>query len=506
MNIYILFAIAMIPILWLIVSLGASLLEAHTSALSVLIITLVLALLVWKMPAPDAATAALEGAALGMWPILIVIISAIFTYKLSVHTKSMELIKQMLSGISTDKRIQVLVLAWGFGGFLEAISGYGTSVAIPASILIVLGFEPLFAAVVCLIANTVPTAFGAVGIAVTTLSKVTGLEAGILSYYIALQLSVFIVILPFVLVALTSKSLKGLKGMLGITLVSGLAFVIPQLLAARFLGEQLPTLIGSLCSMGATILWARYFHKDKRAVSPIKISLKQGIIAWFPYILIFVLIILTSPLVPPVSKVLEHIKSSVIIYTGRNASPMVFKWLSTPGTMIMISAIIGGLVQGAKLKEIIKVFGATLKQMWKSSITVLSIVAVAKVMSYSGMITAIATVLVKSTGSFFPFISPMIGTLGTFVTGSDTSSNVLFGALQNEVAGSIHANPYWLAAANTAGATAGKMISPQSIAVATSATGMIGYEGRIFKSTARFCIVYVAVLGILVYVGSFLLK
>lgn len=506
MNTYILFALAVIPILWLIVSLGASLLEAHVSALSVLLITLVLALLVWKMPAPDAATAALEGAALGFWPILIVIISAIFTYKLSVHTKSMDLIKQMLSGISTDQRIQVLVLAWGFGGFLEAISGYGTSVAIPASILIVLGFDPLFAAVICLISNTVPTAFGAVGIAVTTLSKVTGLEAGTLSYYIALQLSVFIVLLPFVLVALTSKSLKGLKGMFGITLVSGLAFVIPQLLAARFLGEQLPTLIGSLCSMGMTILWARLFHKDKKAAPAGAITIGQAIVAWFPYILIFALIILASPLIPPVGGALDHIKSSAVIYTGKNAEPMVFKWLSTPGTMIMLSAVIGGLVQGAGLREIVKVFGATLRQMWKSSVTVLSIVAVAKVMSYSGMITAIATVLVKSTGTFFPLISPMIGTLGTFVTGSDTSSNVLFGALQNEVAGSIHANPYWLAAANTAGATAGKMISPQSIAVATSATAMTGSEGSIFKRTARFCIVYVAILGVLVYAGSFVFR
>lgn len=506
MNTYILFALAMIPILWLILSLGASLLEAHISALSVLLITLVLALLVWKMPALDAATAALEGAALGFWPILIVIISAIFTYKLSVHTKSMDLIKEMLSGISTDKRIQVLVLAWGFGGFLEAISGYGTSVAIPASILIVLGFDPLFAAVICLISNTVPTAFGAVGIAVTTLSKVTGLEVGPLSYYIALQLSVFIVLLPFVLVALTSKSLKGLKGMFGITLVSGVAFVVPQLLAARFLGEQLPTLVGSLCSMGMTILWARLFHKDKKAAPAGRITVGQAIIAWFPYILIFVLIILTSPLIPPVGSALDHIKSSVVIYTGKNPSPMVFKWLTTPGTMIMISAVVGGLVQGARPVEIVKVFGATLKQMWKSSITVLSIVAVAKVMSYSGMITAIATVLVKSTGSFFPLISPVIGTLGTFVTGSDTSSNVLFGALQNEVAGSIHANPYWLAAANTAGATAGKMISPQSIAVATSATAMTGSEGSIFKRTARFCIIYVVILGILVYAGSFVFK
>jgi lactate permease len=502
MNIYILFIFALVPILWLVISMGASLLKAHIATFSVLLITIVLALVIWQMPVINALTAALEGALLGLWPIMIVIISAIFTYKLSVHTKSMDLIKQMLSNISTDRRIQVLVLAWAFGGFLEAISGYGTSVAIPASILIVLGFDPIFAAVICLISNTVPTAFGAAGIAVTTLSAVTGLETQHLSWFIALQLSPFILLMPFILVIITSKSIKGLKGVIGITLVSGLAFVIPQLVAAYFLGEAMPTLLGSLCSLTATILWARIFHKDKCAAASKPIGIRQAIIAWLPYILIFLLIILTSPLFSALSKLLEHVKTSITVYTGQNPGHLNFKWLSSPGTLIFISAIIGGLVQGAKIRDIFRVFIATLKQMTASTITVLSIIAASKVMSYSGMITVIATVLVKATGSFFPLVSPMIGMLGTFITGSDTSSNVLFGALQKEVATSIGANPYWLAASNTAGATAGKMISPQSIAVATSATGLAGYEGKILKSTAKFCVVYVIVLGLIIYFGS----
>lgn len=235
MNELILFLVAVIPILWLLTTLGMSMLEVHTAAFTSLVISMLLAFAVFDIDLSGVMTAALEGALYGVWPILAVIISAVFTYKLALHTKSMDLIKVMLSHISSDSRIQVLILAWGFGGFLEAISGYGTSVAIPASILIVLGFEPLFAAVVCLIANTVPTAYGAVGIAITTLSKVTGLEVDLLNFYVSIQLSLFIILCPFVLVVITGRGLKGLKGVLGITLVSGVAFLIPQLLAARFL-------------------------------------------------------------------------------------------------------------------------------------------------------------------------------------------------------------------------------------------------------------------------------
>lgn len=496
------FLIALIPILWLIIALGTSLLEVHLTSFISLVLAMVLAYTAFGMSASNVLSAALEGALLGLWPILAVIISAIFTYKLALHTKSMELIKVMLSGISTDRRIQVLVLAWGFGSFLEAISGYGTSVAIPASILIALGFEPLFAAVVCLIANTVPTAYGAVGIAVTTLSKVTGLEVGLLNFYIALQLSLFIVLLPFVLVIITGK---GLKGVTGITLVSGIAFVIPQLLTAMFLTEQLPTLVGSLCSLGATILWAKLFHKDKKSSEVEKISSNKALLAWLPYLLIFVFIILTSPLAQPISQLLEHCKTVVTIYTGKSASVMTFKWIDSPGTLIFLAAVMGSLIQGARLADILRIFLATFKQMWKSGITVLSIVSVARVMGYSGMIASVAAMLIKSTGSFYPFISPFIGTLGTFLTGSDTSSNILFGALQKEAAVLIDINPYWLAASNTAGATAGKMISPQNIAVATSAAGLAGYEGRIFRKTIGYCLIYVVILGVLIYVGGWML-
>lgn len=499
------FVIALIPIIWLIVALGILKLPAHKSCSIALGGTALLAVLAYKMPVINAYSAIFEGAAVGLWPIMIVITAAIFSYNLSIHTGSMNIIKNMLSGVSSDRRIQVLILAWSFGGFLEAVAGYGTAVAIPAGILAALGFEPIFAAVLCLVANTVPTAFGAVGIPVTTLAGITNLDVLPLSYKISLQLVLFIIIIPFILIIMTIRSIKGIKGMAGIALASGVAFAIPQVFAARYLGAELPALLGSICSMGVTIFIAKKSKSNKESTSPNSlITFSQGIIAWLPYILIFAFVILTSPLFPSISGVLGHVKTSATIYLGKGASPTIFKWIASPGTLIILASVIGGLIQGARFSDILHVFASTLKQLWKSTITVLSIVALAKVMGYSGMITSIADILVKVTGRLFPVISPLIGTLGTFLTGSDTSSNILFGKLQTEVAGSIHVDPYWLAAANTSGATAGKMISPQSIAVATSATGLIGSEGKIFTQTVKFCIVYVIALGILVLLGSWI--
>lgn len=499
MNIYILFFIALIPIVWLMVSLGVLKIPGHITCSITLIITLILALIVWKMPLSSALTAALEGVALALWPIIIVIVAAVFTYNLSIYTKSMDVIKKMMIGITTDKRIQVLILAWGFGGFLEAIAGFGTAVAIPASILAALGFDPIFAAVICLIANTTPTAFGAIGIPVTTLAKVANLDVNQLSYAVGIQLSILIVIVPIVLVMLTGKSVKAIKGVFGITLVSGLAFAIPEVLAAKYIGAELPAILGSIVCMGATILMAKVFYKKTAANDAEKISFRQGFLAWLPFILVFMFVMASSSLFPVINKALSQVATTVGIYNGPHAKPYTFVWLSTPGTLIIVATFIGGLIQGAKFGQIVGVLGKTIKQMSKSAITIISIVALAKVMGYSGMIKSIAIVLVAITGSYYPLIAPIIGALGTFVTGSDTSANVLFGGLQAQVATNLHLSPYWLAAANTGGATAGKMISPQSIAIATAATGLVGSEGKILSQTIKFCIPYVIILGLITY-------
>lgn len=513
MNEYILFFIAIVPIIWLIVSLGALKLPAHKTCFFTAILTFVIAVVFWKMYFIDAITASVEGIAIAIWPILLVIVAALFTYNLAVETKSMDTMKNMLSSITTDERIQVLILAWGFGGFLEAVAGYGTAVAIPASILASIGFNPVFAAIICLIANTVPTAFGAIGIPVTTLATVTGLDVMNLSYLISIQLAPFIIIIPFALVILTKKSFKAIKGVFWITLVSGVAFAIPQIFIAKYLGAELPALVGSLCSMLTTILIAKFMNKknkneiiqhdsDSEVIVQSKISLKQGVLAWLPYILLCVLILIASPLFPLVNEFLSKFSSNIQIYSGEGAKPIHFTWINTPGMMIIIATFIAGLVQKIKISTMVDVFIKTLKQLTKSFVTITSIVAISKIMSYSAMTSSISFGLCAITGTLYPIIAPLLGAIGTFVTGSDTSANILFGGLQSEAAKSLGINPYWIAAANTAGATAGKMISPQSIAIATSATGLIGKEGKIFSSTIKFCLVYVIILGIVVYLGG----
>lgn len=502
MNDYMLFAIAMIPVLWLIVSLGVLKMPAHKTCSFTVILTLAIAIICWRMKFIDGITATVEGMAIALWPILLVIVAALFTYNLAVETKTMDVIKKMLSSITTDKRIQVLILAWGFGGFLEAVAGYGTAVAIPASILASLGFNPLFAAVICLLANTVPTAFGALGIPVTTLATVTGLEVVHLSYVTSIQLAGFIVLIPFLLVILTEKSIMALKGVVGITLVSGITFAVPQVFIAKYLGADLPALVASICSMACTILMAKAMNKEKVETKEDKIGLKEGVLAWLPYILLCGLILIASPLVPSINSLLAKASSNIHIYTGDATSTTAFSWINTPGMMILIATFIAGLIQKLKFTYMLDVLKRTVIQLKTSFITIMSIVAISKIMSHSGMTSSISFGLCAITGSFYPLIAPLLGAIGTFVTGSDTSANILFGALQTEAAKSLSIDPYWIAAANTAGATAGKMISPQSIAIATSATGLIGSEGKILSTTVKYCLGYVIILGLIVYFGG----
>lgn len=505
MNIFLLFFIAMIPVIWLIVSLGVLKIPGHKACPIALGLTIILSVLVWQMPILDSITAGLEGIAMAIWPIFLIIVAAVFTYNLATHTGGMEVIKKMMTSVSTDRRILVLILAWGFGGFLEAIAGFGTAVAIPASILAALGFNPVFAAVICLIANTTPTAFGAIGLPVSTLAQVTNLNVNDLSFTISIQLFIMIIVVPFVLVVLTGNGLKSLKGVFGITLLSGLSFALPQIFVAKFMGAELPAIVGSVICMAVTIGMAKLFYKDTADKEAEKIKPKEAFMAWLPFILVFVIIILCSSLFPAINGLLSQVKTSVQIYTGVGGKPYTFLWLATPGTLIIIATYLGGLIQGVKFSEITKLLVNTIKQMSKSVITIGAIVGLAKIMGYSGMISVIAEVLVLATGRFYPLIAPIIGALGTFITGSDTSANVLFGGLQVEAANAVGVSPYWLAAANTAGATAGKMISPQSIAVATAATGIIGSEGKILQSTIKFCAIYVVVIGLVVYFGGSLI-
>lgn len=492
--------LAIIPIIWLILSLGVFKIRGDIACMIGLVITIIISILGFKFSVTDSLTASLEGIVMGLWPIVYVIIAAVFTYNLSSESGGMEKIKDMLTAISGDMRILVLLLAWGFGGFLEAIAGFGTAVAIPASILAVLGMSPIKAAVICLIANTTPTAFGAIGLPVTTLAQVSGLEVKQLSLVVSLQLCILIILIPFCLVSLTGKGIKSIKGVFWITLVSGVTFAVPQVIVSQYLGAELPSIVGSLLCILVTIFMAKWIGpKDSHTHEIAPVSKKDGFMAWLPFILVFIFIIFSSSLFPTIHNALASVTTSIPIFTGDNAAPYVINWLTAPGTLIILATFLGGLIQGMKFSTIAKILWKTIKQMTKTMVTVASIVGLSKVMGYSGMINVIAVSLVTLTGGFYPFIAPIIGALGTFITGSDTSANVLFGELQVKAADSLQVNPYWLAAANMAGATAGKMISPQSIAVATGATGLDGEEGTILKQAMKFCVIYTLIICLVVF-------
>ena len=508
-SVFIAAIIAAVPIVLILFGMLKLQLPSYKTGSISLIAVVLSALLIWKMPAALVVQSIAEGIALGLFPIIWVIFAAIFTYNLLVKSGAMDNIKAMLSNISTDPRAQAIIIAFAFGGFMEATAGFGTAVAIPVTILISMGFEPVLAAVLCLVANTVPVAFGVVGIPVITLAQVTGLPLGDISLYTALQLLPLSLILPLILVIITTGGFRGIGGMLPLIAVSGITFAAAQTLVAWTVGPELAAVAGSILALTASVLCirlqgkknARSFGGQTPANPEMKprIAPVEGLKAWSPYILILALV-LASRLLPGL-RFLNTAPFTVkhLFYTGQGGSPMSFQLLTNPGTIILISAVTGGLIQKVRFKDILSVGLMTLKQIARTSITVLTIIPLSKVMGYSGMISVISSGLTSLTGSFFPLISPFIGALGTFITGSDTSANALFGVLQRQTAQQIGSSPAWLAAANAAGATIGKMVSPQSIAIAVSAIGLPGLEGKILKKTLKYAIAFVIALGIIIY-------
>ncbi len=512
MNI-IIFLLALAPILWLMIALSFLKLPAFKACPIALVIAVVLSMTYFKLPAVDCFTGGLEGVALALWPISLVILAAIFTYNLCIATGSMDTIKQILAGVSRDKRILLLIIGWCFGGFMEGMAGFGTAIAIPASMLCGMGFPPIAVTVACLVANASPTAFGSVGIPTVTVAQIAGLPSGEVAFATALQLSPFILITPFVMVCIIGKSVKALKGVWPVALVAGLSFAVPELLAAAFLGAELPVIIGSICSMIITIgvvkKWfnnpdPEYGIEDSKSDGENKVTGREAVKAWMPFLLIFVFLLLTSKMVPPVNEMLSAVKTSVSIYTGEGAKPYTFVWLATPGVLIIIAAVIGGRIQGAGFKLMGRVFINTIKQMWKTILTIVTILAMSKIMGYSGMIAAIAGTMLALTGSFYPLTAPLVGALGAFVTGSGTSSSVLFGSLQAQTAASLGISPVWLVSASTVGATIGKIISPQSIAIGAAAASLLGSESKVLNQAVKYSAVFIIIAGCVAYFGSWI--
>lgn len=473
--------LALLPIIWLIVALSILKLPAWKATSVAAIGSFIVAITYFQADPMIMLSGALEGAALAIWPILLVITAAIFVYNLVVHTKAMETIKTMLSSVTSDMRVLALLLAWGFGAFMEGMAGFGTAVAIPAAMMVAVGFDPLKSIIACLVANSVPTTYGSIGIPTTTLASLTGLDPVHLGTFIAVQLFLLNLIAPFFVVMIIGGGFKALKGVFLVTFLSGLALAVPEVIINKLLGPELSVISASIAIMAVIILCAKFLppndpaYQVKQADAP-KVSGSEGVIAAMPFILIFVLLLLTSKLFPAINGPLASIKTSVPIYQGEGAKPYTFVWIATPGIMIFIAGILGGFIQKASAGEIFGTLGSTVKNLKFTYLTIITVVMTAKLMTYSGMTIEIANALVAATGTMYPAFSPIVGALGAFLTGSGTNSNVLFGPLQIASAQSLDpANwedlGFWLAAVNSGAAGIGKMLSPQSIAISIGAVG-----------------------------------
>ena len=503
--------LALAPILWLLIGLGIFKLPAHRACPAGLILSLIIAVRVWNMDALLAGKAALEGALFALFPILWVIIAAFYSYNLSLHTGAIGQIKNLLLHCSSDRRIQALIIAWGFGSFMEAIAGFGTAVAVPAALLIALGFDPFRAAVICLIANTVAVAFGVIGIPVTTLAKITDLPLPALSFDIGVQLTPFVFLVPLFVVYTVTGGFAGLRGVWIVTLSAGASFGLVQFLVSQYIGPELPAIAASLTSAAVILLVAKVSPPAKTWSFPNdsatpgsssnpgnQVDVRSQFIAWLPYLLLLCFVLGTSRIFPVMNGSLRQLRTDCLIYDGPGGKSLSFDWFLTPGTLVFVAAVLAGFVQGASLKDLMKLGGFTVLQLRKTIITVISIVSMAKVLGYSGMIGSVAVTLAETTGALYPAFAPLIGALGTFITGSDTSSNILFGLLQKQTAEQLGISPVWIAAANTSGACIGKLISPQSISIAATAAGLHGKEGDLLSVTFRYACFFLLGLGAII--------
>lgn len=506
------FVLGLLPIIWLVISLCGLKWPGYRASFGALLIAIVEAIVYFRLSVIDTLTSALEGFAFALWPIVIVIIAAVFTYNLCLHTGSIEKIKQLLTSVTSDKRLLVVLIGWCFGGFMEGMAGFGTAVAIPASMLWGLGFNPITACLVCLIANATPTPFGSIGIPTVTLATNLGLENNLLSFATACILSVLIVLTPFIMVMVIGKGMKAFKGIVPILLISGFSFLIPEMLVGYFVGAELAVVAGSVVSLACTILASMKLVDEDKIPEEFRmemdkdkgrsIDIADTLRALSPFILIFVVLLITSNIVAPVNSFLAQFSSSIKISTYAEAPQTKFSWINTPGVLIFLCAIIGGIIQKASVGDMVKVFKSTIKQMTFTILTMLFILGTARIMQYSGMIAAVAAVF-SVFGSFYPFFAPLLGALGTFVTGSGTSSSALFGSVQLTTAQAIGANEYWLAAANSLGVATGKMMAPQSIAIGLVSVNEEGKDGILLKKVVPYALIFIIISALVCYFGQY---
>jgi len=519
-------ALAALPIVVLLGTLAFLRLKAHWSAILGLLSALIIAVFVFGMPAGKGIAVASFGAAYGIFPIGWIILNVIFLYNLANDKGYFKILQESLTAVTQDRRLQLLLIAFSFGAFFEGAAGFGTPVAVTAAILIGLGFSPLTASGLSLIANTAPVAYGALGTPIIALAAVTGINIKSLSAMVGRQLPFFSIAIPFWLV----WAFAGFSGMLEVwpaLLVAGIFFAVPQFLISNFHGPWLAGIGAAIISIFALTIflllwhprriWGLQGHEEGRASrGSYGYNRREVIKAWTPWVILSILVFVWG--IPQVKSFLDSLSVIRIPVPGvdkliNRVPPVVprptpegavfsFNWLTFTGTGIFVAAIFSGFVMGLRPKEIVSAWWRTLKRVRFSLLTVAAMMAIGYTMRYSGLDATIGLTFAK-TGFLYPFFGTMLGWLGVALTGSDTSSNVLFGSLQKISAGQIGVSPVLMASANSSGGVMGKMIDAQSIVVASTATKWYGHEGDILRYVFFHSLVLAALVGILVFLQAY---
>jgi L-lactate transport len=492
------------PIFVLLILLGVMRKPAWMASLAGLAAAIAVAGGVYGMPAGRLFSSVAYGAAFGLFPIGWVVFTAILLYRVTLESGKFEVLKDSIGHLTADPKLQALLIAFAFGAFIEGAAGFGTPVAVAAAMLAGLGFEPFYAAAICLLANTAPVAFGSIAIPITTLAVTTGLPLDRLSSGVGRICAPVSLFVPAYLIAVMSGR-AGLRSVWKATAVCGIAFGGTQFLVSNFVGPQLTDILSSMAAMGALLIFVGRSGAGQRHPG------SEIVRAWMPYALLVVFVLAWG--IDPIKTWLNSYNVPIQWPGLHNAiqrmPPVVakpspygavynFTWLSASGTACLFAAIAASIVAGLRPRQFVTVLGQTAKQLAKAELTLAAVLALAFVMNYSGS-TATLGLAFAATGAVFPFFSALLGWLGVFLTGSDTSANALFGTLQVVTANKLGQNAVLMAAANSAGGVMGKMISLTSIAVASCATGMKrDQEALLFRFTLKHSILLASVIGLLV--------
>ena len=512
------FFVAILPIATVLVLLGILRRPAWQAALAGLIVGLILAITVWGLPAPIAFAAASNGAVFALWPVMWIVINALFVYNIAVSSGRFDAFRAwIVKHLPNDRRIVLIVIAFCFGALLEGVAGFGTPVAITSSLLIMCGFPALEAIVFVLIFNTTPVAFGALGTPVTVLAQVTGLPAPALAAMIGRQLPIMAVILPFYVMALYG-GWRSIRSLWPVLAVAGVSFGLAQFGASNYLDYTLTDVFAALASLAVTLLFLQVWrpapssefaiaHSSTEKQSPITkdVPAWQG---WMPWLIVTATVIVWTYF-KVAAKGQYAIPwpnlDKVVAITLYNDKPYAAVWTFQPlatGTAILLAAFIVALLVRLPFTELLQCAVRTVRQIWQAVVTVMFIVALAYVMNYSGLAYTLG-LAVSSTGRWFVLFSPFLGWIAVFLSGSDTSGNALFGNLQVVAARQLGLNPLLFAATNSSGGVLGKMISPQNIATGVSVTNLKGQEGAVLARTFIHSIILTLVLVVIVIIQQY---